>query len=155
MPYRDPFILPAQPSQKRAVAAARKKFATGTFSDHMAVLRAFQGWQNARASGKERSFCEKNFISAPVMEMVVGMRTQLLGQLRASGFVRARGAGDIRDLNTNSENWAVVKAALTAGLYPNIIRVDRDHMQLRTQYVYFNLVFIYIMIANMINLFIF
>lgn len=103
----------------------------------MAVLRAFQGWQNARASGKERAFCEQNFVSAAIMEMVVGMRTQLLGQLRASGFVRSRGPGDIRDLNSNSENWAVVKAALTAGLYPNLIRVDREHLQLRTQYVTF------------------
>ncbi|XP_071858934.1 3'-5' RNA helicase YTHDC2 isoform X1 [Bombus fervidus] len=131
--YKDPFILPLQPSQKRAATAARKRFATNTYSDHMAVLRAFQGWQNARASGKERTFCEQNFISAAVMEMVVGMRTQLLGQLRASGFVRARGPGDIRDLNSNSENWAVVKAALTAGLYPNLIRLDREHLQLRTQ----------------------
>ena len=65
--------------------------------------------------------------------MVVGMRMQLLGQLRASGFVRARGGGDIRDLNNNSENWAVVKAALCAGMYPNLIRVDQEHMQLRTQ----------------------
>ena len=56
------------------------------------------------------------------MEMVTGMRTQLLGQLRASGFVRAKGAGDIRDLNKNSENWAVVKAALTAGSYPHLAR---------------------------------
>lgn len=40
---------------------------------------------------------------------ISGMRTQLLGQLRAAGFVRARGGSDIRDLNTNSENWAVVK----------------------------------------------
>lgn len=131
--YKDPFVLPFQPSQKRAATAARKRFATNTYSDHMAVLRAFQGWQNARAGGKERIFCEQNFISAAVMEMVVGMRTQLLGQLRASGFVRARGPGDIRDLNSNSENWAVVKAALTAGLYPNLIRVDREHLQLRTQ----------------------
>ncbi len=71
-------------------------------------------------------------MSAATMEMIVGMRTQLLGQLRASGFVRARGGGDIRDLNTNSENWAVVKAALTAGMYPNIMRVDRDRCQLTT-----------------------
>lgn len=43
-----------------------------------------------------------------------------LGHLRASGFVRAKGQGDIKDLNQNSENWAVIKASLTAGLYPNI-----------------------------------
>ena len=67
------------------------------------------------------------------MEMIVGMRTQLLGQLRASGFVRARGAGDIRDLNTNSENWAVVKAVLCAGNYPKLLRVDRGRKQLVTQ----------------------
>ena len=61
------------------------------------------------------------------------MRALLLGQLRASGFVQPRDGGDIHDLNSNSENWAVVKAALCAGMYPNLIRVDRDHMQLRTQ----------------------
>lgn len=63
----------------------------------------------------------------------MGMRVLLLGHLRASGFVRPRGGGDIRDLNSNSDNWAVVKAALCAGMYPNLIRVDREHMQLRTQ----------------------
>ncbi|XP_034942957.1 3'-5' RNA helicase YTHDC2-like isoform X2 [Chelonus insularis] len=131
--YKDPFILPHQPCQKRAVSLVRKKFAADTYSDHMVVLRAFQGWQQARASGWERQFCEKHFISSAVMEMIVGMRTQMLGQLRASGFVRARGSGDIRDLNQNSENWAVVKAALTAGLYPNLIRVDKECGQLRSQ----------------------
>lgn len=58
------------------------------------------------------------------------MRTQLLGQLRASGFVRARGGGDIRDVNTNSENWAVVKAALVAGMYPHLVHVDRENVVL-------------------------
>ncbi|PNF38747.1 putative ATP-dependent RNA helicase YTHDC2, partial [Cryptotermes secundus] len=129
--YRDPFILPAQPSQKRACFLSRKKLAAGTYSDHMALLRAFQAWQRARSDGWERVFCEKNFISAATMEMVVGMRMQLLGQLRASGFVRVRGSGDIRDLNNNSDNWAVVKAALCAGMYPNLLRVDREHLQLR------------------------
>lgn len=131
--FRDPFVIPSQPSNKQAAILARKEFAAGTYSDHMAVLRAFQSWQQARANGWEKAFCEKNFVSAAVMEIVVGMRTQLLGQLRASGFVKARGPGDIRDLNSNSESWAVVKAALTAGLYPNLIRVDREHAQLRTQ----------------------
>ncbi|XP_074650448.1 3'-5' RNA helicase YTHDC2-like [Tubulanus polymorphus] len=130
--YRDPFNLATQPSQKRASMLSRKSFAAGTFSDHMALLRAFQSWQKARADGWEKSFCDKNFISGATMEMILGMRTQLLGQLRASGFVRARGGGDIRDLNTNSENWAVVKAALLAGMYPNLIRVDQDKKKLTT-----------------------
>ncbi|XP_063175955.1 3'-5' RNA helicase YTHDC2 isoform X2 [Chroicocephalus ridibundus] len=128
--YRDPFVLPALASQKRAAMLCRKRFTAGTFSDHMALLRAFQAWQKARSDGWERAFCEKNFLSQATMEIVIGMRTQLLGQLRASGFVRARGGADIRDVNTNSENWAVVKAALVAGMYPNLVHVDRESLVL-------------------------
>ncbi|XP_027762473.1 3'-5' RNA helicase YTHDC2 isoform X1 [Empidonax traillii] len=128
--YRDPFVLPALASQKRAAMLCRKRFTAGTFSDHMVLLRAFQAWQKARSDGWERAFCEKNFLSQATMEIIVGMRTQLLGQLRASGFVRTRGGADIRDVNTNSENWAVVKAALVAGMYPNLVHVDRESLVL-------------------------
>ena len=99
----------------------------------MTLLRAFQGWQKAKADGNERHFCGRHQISSSTMEMVAGMRGQLLGRLRASGFVRAKGAGDIRDLNKNSENWAVVKAALTAGNYPFLARFDKEARQLRSQ----------------------
>lgn len=44
-----------------------------------------QAWQKARSEGWERSFCEKNFLSHGTMDMILGMRTQLLGQLRAIG----------------------------------------------------------------------
>lgn len=42
------------------------------------------------------------------------------------GFVRAHGGSDIRDVNVNSENWAVVKAALVAGMYPKLAHVDPE-----------------------------
>ena len=122
-----------QSSRKRSAAIVKRKLSGESYSDHMILLRTFQAWQKARSDNYERSFCEQNFVSSAVMEMIVGMRAQLLGQLRASGFVRARGAGDIRDLNTNSENWAVVKAALCAGTYPNLMRVDLDRKQMITQ----------------------
>ncbi|NXI22721.1 YTDC2 helicase, partial [Sterrhoptilus dennistouni] len=126
--YQDPFVLPTLASQKRAAMLCRKRFTAGTFSDHMVLLRAFQAWQKARSDGWERAFCEKNFLSQATMQIIVGMRTQLLGQLRASGFIKARGGADIRDVNANSENWAVVKAALVAGMYPNLAHVNRESL---------------------------
>lgn len=42
-----------------------------------------------------------------------------------SGFVRARGGNDIRDVNINSENWAIVKAALVTGMYPNMVHINQ------------------------------
>ncbi|CAF91170.1 unnamed protein product [Tetraodon nigroviridis] len=124
--YRDPFTLPAEGSKKKAALHCRKHFASSSFSDHMALLRAFQAWQKARSDGWERAFCEKYFLSQATMNMIFGMRTQLLGQLRAIGFVRAHGGSDIRDVNLNSENWAVVKAALVAGMYPNLAHIDQE-----------------------------
>lgn len=39
---RDPFVLPTQPSLRNASRASRRSFAAGSYSDHMAMLRAFQ-----------------------------------------------------------------------------------------------------------------
>uniref|UniRef100_A0A0N7ZAQ8 RNA helicase n=1 Tax=Scylla olivacea TaxID=85551 RepID=A0A0N7ZAQ8_SCYOL len=130
---KDPFMLPKNPNEKRSASAVRRKFTSGTYSDHMVLLKAFQAWQKACTEGWERGWCERNYISGAAMEMIHGMRSQVLAQLRGAGFVRARGPGDIRDVNSNSDNWAMVKAALVSGMYPNLIRVDRDQCQLRTQ----------------------
>ena len=67
-------ILPNHPSQKRISLSVRKKYASNTFSDHMALLRAFQAWQRARSDGWEKVFCERNFLSQATLEMIVGMR---------------------------------------------------------------------------------
>ncbi|XP_011498496.1 PREDICTED: probable ATP-dependent RNA helicase YTHDC2 [Ceratosolen solmsi marchali] len=68
-----------------------------------------------------------------VMEMVCGIKNQLVTQLKISGFIKPNGRNDINYLNSNSKNWAIIKAALTAGLYPNLIRFDRTNNQLKTE----------------------
>ncbi|XP_019712844.1 YTH domain-containing protein 2-like [Hippocampus comes] len=124
--YRDLFVLPVQGSQKRAALQCCKHYSSNTFSDQMTMLRIFQAWQKARNDGLERSFCEKNFLYNATMDMILGMRTQLLRQLRATGFVRAHGESDVRGVNINSENWAVVKAALVAGMYANLLHINPE-----------------------------
>ena len=131
--YRSPFILSIDPRSKKEGDASKKRLSSNTGSDHMSMLRAFQEWQHARIENRERRWCRVNQVSPSTMEMVVGMRNQVLAQLRASGFVKSRGSGDIRNINSNSDNWALVKACLLSGLYPNIIRVDREAAVLRTQ----------------------
>lgn len=67
------------------------------------------------------------------MEMVVNIRSQLLAQLRASGFVKTKPPGDIRDLNENANNWALIKAILATGLYPNVAYINRHSKQIKTK----------------------
>ncbi|KAG6452028.1 hypothetical protein O3G_MSEX007431 [Manduca sexta] len=129
---KEPFQISMNPENRKKGSLARKEFAADSYSDHMALLRAFQAWQTARANGTEKAFCAKNLICGATMEMIVGYRSQLLAQLRALCLVKARGSGDIKDVNLNSEKWHVVKAVLVSGLYPSIARVDRDSSTLRT-----------------------
>ena len=134
--YKSPFTLATDQTRKKVGEAVRRNLSAGTGSDHMAMLRAFQEWQHARAEQRERSWCRDNQVSNTTMEMVAGIRNQVLAQLRASGFVKARGPGDIKSINVNSNNWSLVKACLVSGLYPNIARVDKEEGRnsvLRTQ----------------------
>ena len=63
------------------------------------------GWQKARANGWEHQFCEKNFLSLAKLEMIEGLRAQIIAQLRSMGFIRQKGGVDIRNLNDNSDKW--------------------------------------------------
>ncbi|XP_068740703.1 3'-5' RNA helicase YTHDC2-like isoform X2 [Montipora capricornis] len=130
--YRDPFVLPMYSAEKRAAAAARKKLILDPYSDHLVFVQVFRSWQRARSQGYDKNFCRRNYLSQATLEMMAGMRSQILGQLKVAGFIRPRGAGDIKDLNSNSNNWAVVKAALCAGTFPQVARVDRASSKLTT-----------------------
>ena len=69
-------------------------------------------------------------ISHSVMEMIDGMRYQILTQLKKSKLIPFN--DNNRNVNENSNNWNVVKASLAMGAYPNIARFDTEALQLRT-----------------------
>ena len=132
--HKHPFVLPKFAEDKNALNAVRLAFGAGSWSDHMILVKVFQQWLKAQSEGWEKKFCAKNFVSSATMEMIYGIKGQVLAQLKGMGFIKPRGPyGDIKDCNLNSDNWGVVKAAVVAGMYPNLIRVDREQLALRTQ----------------------
>lgn len=61
-------------------------------SDHIALLKAFEGWKEAKRNGKERAFCWENFLSPVTLQMMEDMRMQFLDLLSGIGFVdKSRG----------------------------------------------------------------
>eukprot|EP00794_Sanderia_malayensis_P018689 gene18689-20576_t len=127
--YRDPFVLPISGEDRRKAYATKTRLGSNSLSDHIVLLRAYEEWSKARDQGFERSFCNKNFLSSAAMEMISGMKSQLMGHLRSLGLVRTR-HGDMKELNANSGSWPVVKAALLVGVYPAMLRADRELMKL-------------------------
>lgn len=91
-----------------------------SFSDHLAYVYAFQKWQGwSRAcQGPSTSSAGGLGLTArqsSMFEMIYSLRTRLLGQLRAMGFVKSKGTLNIRNLNSNAENFSLVKAAICGG----------------------------------------
>ncbi|KAJ7942755.1 putative ATP-dependent RNA helicase [Quillaja saponaria] len=119
--HRDPFVLPI--NRKEEADGAKRSFAGDSCSDHIALLKAFEGWKDAKRYGKDRAFCWDNFLSPVTLQMMEDMRIQFLNLLSDIGFVdKSRGANAYNQYNHDLE---MVCAILCAGLYPNVVQCKR------------------------------
>lgn len=100
---RSPFVLPVDAGGRRAADAARRALgdSVGGLSDHLAVVAAFEGWEFAKAQGRDRPFCAQNYLSFGTLQMMAGLRTQLRSALAARGI-----GTDRRAAGANSQSGA-------------------------------------------------
>ncbi|XP_019153740.1 PREDICTED: DExH-box ATP-dependent RNA helicase DExH1 isoform X2 [Ipomoea nil] len=119
--HRDPFVLPI--NRKEEADAAKRSFAGDSCSDHIALLKAYEGWKDAKRQGQERAFCWENFLSPITMQMMSDMRMQFLDLLSDIGFIdKSKGP---QAYNEYSNDLEMVCAILCAGLYPNVVQCKR------------------------------
>ncbi|PQM36435.1 hypothetical protein Pyn_25344 [Prunus yedoensis var. nudiflora] len=119
--HRDPFVLPI--NRKEDADAAKRSFAGDSFSDHIALVKAFEGWKEAKHNGSGKTFCWDNFLSPVTLQMMEDMRIQFLDLLSNIGFLdKSRGA---HAYNQYSHDLEMVCAILCAGLYPNVVQCKR------------------------------
>lgn len=83
-----------------------------------------------KVNGIKENFAKKNYISHENMKMIQGVRGLIMGHLKKTEFVVERNAGarNLAELNINSSRWDVVKACLTAGMYPNLAQVSNGEI---------------------------
>ncbi|OIW12193.1 hypothetical protein TanjilG_28601 [Lupinus angustifolius] len=119
--YRNPFVLPI--NRKEEADEAKQSFAGDSCSDHIALLKAYEGWKDAKRSGNEKQFCWDNFLSPVTLRLIEDMRLQFLNLLSDIGFVdKSKGANAY---NQYSHDLEMVCAILCAGLYPNVVQCKR------------------------------
>lgn len=118
--FKDPFIIPV--GKERAVDDVKKKLSKGTKSDHILLVTVYDGWERALQHRQDKHYCWDNFLSSSVLHQLKNMRRQFMGLLHEHKFVSTQNphAGVV---NRNSENLALVRAIITAGLYPNVARI--------------------------------
>lgn len=74
---------------KAQMEAARKKFEWGQ-SDHLAVVRAFNGWSDAGGWNARRDFADRHFLSHETMRGMEDTRQEFAGVLADLGFLPGR-----------------------------------------------------------------
>ncbi|CAM8927428.1 unnamed protein product [Rhodiola kirilowii] len=119
--HRDPFVLPL--NRKEEADAAKRSFAGDSCSDHIALLKAFDRWKDAKRKGNDRAFCWDNFLSPVTLQMMDDMKKQFLDLLSDIGFVNKSQASNA--YNKYSSDMEMVSAILCAGLYPNVVQCKR------------------------------
>ncbi|KAM6161312.1 ATP-dependent DNA/RNA helicase DHX36 isoform 2-T2 [Erethizon dorsatum] len=120
--FKDPFVIPL--GKEKIADARRKELAKETRSDHLTVVNAFEGWEEAKRRGfrYEKDYCWEYFLSSNTLQMLHNMKGQFAEHLLGAGFVSSRNPKDPK-ANINSDNEKIIKAVICAGLYPKVAKI--------------------------------
>ncbi|XP_057415627.1 DExH-box ATP-dependent RNA helicase DExH3 [Lotus japonicus] len=113
---RDPFVMPAD--KKDLADSAKAQFAAD-YSDHLALIRAYEGWKDAEARKTGYEYCWRNFLSSQTLKAIDSLRKQFFYLLKDIGLVD----NNSETHNTWSREDHLVRAVICAGLYPGVSSV--------------------------------
>ncbi|KAL2546121.1 DEA(D/H)-box RNA helicase family protein [Forsythia ovata] len=113
---RDPFLTPMD---KKDLAEAAKAHFSRDYSDHLALVRAFEGWKVADRDLAGYEYCWKNFLSVQSMKAIDSLRKEFYSLLKDIGLVDSNPV----TYNTWSYDEHLLRAIICYGLYPGICSV--------------------------------
>ncbi|KAM7472667.1 hypothetical protein LguiA_010850 [Lonicera macranthoides] len=114
---RDPFLLPQD--KKDLAGTAKSRFSAKDYSDHMALVRAYEGWKDAEREGTAYEYCWRNFLSSQTLQAIHSLRKQFSFILKDAGLLDS----DAGTNNRLSHNQPLVRAVICSGLFPGIASV--------------------------------
>ncbi|KAI8028640.1 DExH-box ATP-dependent RNA helicase DExH3 [Camellia lanceoleosa] len=71
---RDPFLMPFD--KKDLAESAKAQFSARDYSDHLALVRAYDGWKDAERHQSGYEYCWRNFLSAQTLKAIDSLRKQ-------------------------------------------------------------------------------
>ncbi|CAJ1977459.1 unnamed protein product [Sphenostylis stenocarpa] len=110
---RDPFLTPLD---KKDLAEAAKSQFCGAYSDHLALVRAYEGWKDAEMDLGGYEYCWKNFLSWQSMKAIDALRREFICLLKDTGLVDSSAAS----CNAWVSDVNLIRAVIFYGLYPGI-----------------------------------
>ncbi|KAL6011533.1 hypothetical protein ACLOJK_001981 [Asimina triloba] len=114
---RDPFLMPFD--KKDLAESAKSQFSAQDFSDHLALVRAYEGWKEAEKEQSGYDYCWRNFLSFQTLKAIDSLRKQFFFLLKDTGLVD----GNCSTCNSWSYDEPLIRAIICAGLYPGVSSV--------------------------------
>ncbi|KAF4378660.1 hypothetical protein G4B88_021434 [Cannabis sativa] len=114
---RDPFLMPFD--KKDLAESAKAQFSAREYSDHLALVRAYEGWKEAEREQSGYEYCWRNFLSAQTLKAIDSLRKQFFYLLKDTGLVDR----DRESCNTWSHDEHLIRAIICAGLFPGLCSV--------------------------------
>ncbi|XP_034684490.1 DExH-box ATP-dependent RNA helicase DExH5, mitochondrial isoform X3 [Vitis riparia] len=127
---RDPFLTPLD---KKDLAEAAKAQFSHDYSDHLALVRAYEGWKDAEKDQIGCEYCWKNFLSAQSMKAIDSLRKEFFSLLKDADLVD----GNMATYNAWSYDEHLIRAVICCGLYPGICSVVDGHLKMLGGYLEF------------------
>jgi ATP-dependent RNA helicase DHX36 len=105
-------------SSLQLAEAAKSQFSRD-YSDHFALVRAYEGWKDAERDIAGYEYCWRNFLSVQSMKAIDSLRKEFFSLLKDTGLVD----GNTTSYNAWSHDEHLVRAVICNGLYPGICSV--------------------------------
>ncbi|CAD5121886.1 DgyrCDS10347 [Dimorphilus gyrociliatus] len=131
--FPEPFIIP--PQRKGKLLNQHRSMAGDRFSDHVALLKAYDLWYQACLNGEqeESSFCEYKSLNIGNLRMASEAKQQLIDILINSGFSEESfNSVDINPYGPD-ENLDTVTAFLAYAVYPNVCVYKKRRQVITTE----------------------
>ncbi|ESO82989.1 hypothetical protein LOTGIDRAFT_134281, partial [Lottia gigantea] len=121
MTDKSPFVVPLG---KREGADQAKQNLAMAVSDHFTLYNAYLGWKRASYTGRnsEESYCRQNFLKRSTLLDIENVKEDLMKLVGSIGFDISYSMSKDSE-KTDPAVIAMVKAIITAGLYPNVGKV--------------------------------
>ncbi|XP_066991752.1 ATP-dependent RNA helicase A isoform X2 [Anabrus simplex] len=106
----------------RRLTYQQRSFAGNRYSDHVAMLNAFQAWEEARMGGEqaEMAFCDHKMLSLPTLRVTWEAKNQLKELLQSIGFPEESMVQQVFNYHGPDPKLDMVTALMCMGLYPNV-----------------------------------
>lgn len=104
-------------------ASAKAQFSGREYSDHLALVRAYDGWKDAEAQRAGYDYCWRNFLSFQTLKAIDSLRKQFSYLLKDIGLVDSNSAA----FNKWSHEEHLLRTVICAGLFPGISSVVVIH----------------------------